>query len=121
MSPLTRFKPEALNELIEVENDGETGLLSDLIRDYSAGVQPSLSSISTALNEKKFKELERYAHTLKSSSRLLGLMATADLCETIEHEASKGTCDRTHLIELTKEIGHALAELVQFEATRRAA
>lgn len=121
MSPLARFNPEALNELIEVENDGETGLLSDLIRDYSAGVQPSLSSISNALNEKKFKELERYAHTLKSSSRLLGLLTTAHLCETIEHEASKGTCDRTHLIELTKEIGHALAELVQFDANRRAA
>lgn len=122
MNKPLRFNPVDLADLIETEASGIDNLLTNLIQDFKATLPDTLSSIESALNEGRPDELERYAHTLKSSSRLLGLHASSVLCADIEHLAcDKAPVDLALVTALKTEINQAVEDLIQFDTSRKAA
>ena len=78
-----------LEELIEMlGNDIE--FASGLIRDFLEDGRELLGSIRSAREIGDAQELERAAHTLKSSSATFGALDVSDVCKELEEQASQG-------------------------------
>lgn len=115
MSTLKSFNPEALAELIELERDGSPGLIDDLVRDYVSQTAPYLQEIETSAQTGDFATLERAAHSLKSSSRILGLEITGHYCEKIEGAARTKSVDSSSISDLQAELVRAKGLLQAFK------
>lgn len=63
---------------------------SGLIKDFLEDGAELLNSIRTAQEVGDASELERAAHTLKSSSATFGALGASDLCKEIEEDGHKG-------------------------------
>lgn len=114
-----RFLAEDLADLLETEKAGATGLVSLLIQDFSSRVEGYLHEIEDAQASLNFKDLKLYAHTLKSSTRVLGLRAASEICKEIEFLAKDGVYDPQNLLKLKNEIHPAIRELTSFEERRK--
>ena len=80
---------DVLSELVVMlGNDLE--FASGLIRDFLEDGAELLSSIRSAQEVGDATELERAAHTLKSSSATFGALAASDICKDIEEFGNKG-------------------------------
>lgn len=115
MDQLKSFNPESLAELVELERDGSPGLIADLVGDYVAQSGPYLQSIDESAQSGNFPTLERAAHSLKSSSRILGLEITGWFCEKIEVAARGKSIDAGSISSLKSEIEGAIAQLRAFK------
>ena len=83
---------EVLSELVVMlGNDIE--FASGLIRDFLDDGSELLSTIRSAQEVGNAEELERAAHTLKSSSATFGAMAASDICKEIEEQGQRGEID----------------------------
>lgn len=114
MSALLHFNPEALSEVLQLDELGAGGLLENLIKDYGANFDRSMNAMRAAIDLLDYKTLEREAHSLKSSSNLLGLPALGTLSSEIEHGAKAHKIDATKQLLLEQEFKIAFPELVSF-------
>ena len=81
------FRQEGFDQLIELfEQDGAEELIAALVKDLTG----QSADLARALDEQDAVVLGRVAHTLKSTSRLVGADALGDLCETIELQCRNG-------------------------------
>ena len=67
-----------------VEDIGETGVVIDTLDIYLGELPGRLESMSDALRDERFDLLRDGAHSLKSSSRMLGAGTLSDLCRDLE-------------------------------------
>lgn len=81
---------ETLNELEETVAGGISEIIIDLIDTYVSDSQQTLDKLSNALATNHLKEVERHAHSLKSSSATFGAEALAALSAQMEHLARIG-------------------------------
>jgi histidine phosphotransfer protein HptB len=75
-----------LNELVEIMGDDMTMLINAYIEDSEA----KLSSFAELSVDNEQDAIFRMAHSLKGSSRNVGVVAFSDYCEEIEHIAREG-------------------------------
>ncbi len=111
-----RFNPKALDTIFEIQQDGDPTLLQTLCDEYEKILPTTLSQIETALNSQNHEQAELCAHSLKSSSALLGLEIVSQLCWQIEEKASDQIFDMDSFSHLKDEAPAALQELNQFRA-----
>lgn len=114
MSAAQRFEASDLQDLVDTEAAGARGLIAWLIEDFSAHVETHLHDIENAQKRCDANELKRQAHSLKASTRALGLRAASELCREIETLARAGGFDPRFSQALRAEIPLALAELNKF-------
>lgn len=80
------FEPEALTELFALEED-TPGLVQSLVNDFVRVSLKLSQDIMNAMAKGDFSTLEMGAHSLKSSSKVLGLNQLANVCFEIESAA----------------------------------
>lgn len=78
------FDPAALNELYELQSDEDPHLVAELIKDYLSQLDANLNGIINAFSQNDYKNVEAGAHSLKSSSRVLGLERMGEICFELE-------------------------------------
>ncbi|WP_204103856.1 MULTISPECIES: response regulator [Spirulina sp. CCY15215] len=78
-------------ELIEIGGDDADGLIRDLVESYCEDSPRLLAGMREAIANQDAKQLEYYAHTLKSSSASFGVMQFTDICAKLEKLARSGT------------------------------
>jgi HPt (histidine-containing phosphotransfer) domain-containing protein len=115
MDSLKTFNAAALEELVELERDGSPGLIKDLIQDFVAQHTVYLKSMAESARAVDFLTLERAAHSLKSSSKIMGLEKTAHLCERIEIGARAISFDDQTYLDLKIEIQKGISQLIAFK------
>lgn len=74
----------ALNELRELDPDGSTGLLAQIIGTYLVDAAALIAQMRDALTAGDGASLTRHAHSLKSTSMSLGAMRVGELARDIE-------------------------------------
>jgi HPt (histidine-containing phosphotransfer) domain-containing protein len=72
---------------------GDAEFLAELVATYRTDGADRIAEMRTALAGGAAPELQRAAHTLKSSSATLGALALADACRAVEHAARDGALD----------------------------
>ncbi len=119
MSAAERFEASDLEDLVKTEAAGAPGLIAWLVQDFSAHVSGYLIEIEKAESARGMLELKRHAHSLKSSTRVLGLRAASEICGEIETLAREGRFDPKKSEALRGEIPLALFELNKFLNARK--
>ncbi len=79
---------DKLNELRRLDSANGVGVLKRLLPIYLKSVPKYLSQIEGAIESNDNVELMRAAHTLKSSSVIIGAENLAGLCQKLESLAS---------------------------------
>lgn len=113
------FNPEALSEIIQIENDGEIGLIAGLVGDFTASIPTFIKAFEAAIQKNDYNEIERQAHSLKSSSRLLGLEKVGAVCAVIEDEARRQIFEAPNFQQLVRESAKGTEALKRFEQGRQ--
>lgn len=72
-----------LTQLRDLVDNDEAELLS-LVEEYETNSEKLISQMREALSQGSAKEVSRGAHTLKSSSALMGASGLASRCEELE-------------------------------------
>jgi HPt (histidine-containing phosphotransfer) domain-containing protein len=93
---------QALEDVLTMAG-GDRDFLVEVVEEYFTDSAANLAALRTASGA----ELERVAHTLKSTSASVGAVALAGVCADIENAARAGTVDPS-LIALA-ETEHASA------------
>ena len=78
------FDNQALNTARELEARGESNLVALLINNFKQEAPQLMASLHANLFAGQIQEAERHAHTLASSSRLMGAMRLGSLLASIE-------------------------------------
>ena len=81
-----------LNVLVQSTGD-KPELHQDLLKSYRDELDDQLSNIQQAFAWKNNEQIAEYTHKLKSSSRSLGAMALAMICQRLESKASEAAWD----------------------------
>jgi two-component system, sensor histidine kinase and response regulator len=102
-----------LAELEELADGGDPGWLRGLAEKYLMDSGQRLVEIHQAVDESNAGKLARIAHSLKGSSRNMGVMNLHQFCDSLQTIGESGTCDGAHdlLQELDREFARAKAEL----------
>ena len=79
---------------------------SGLIKDFLEDGSELMSSIRSAQEVGDATELERAAHTLKSSSATFGALAASDICKEIEEYGNKGVVNNETLQRIDRLEAH---------------
>lgn len=100
-----------LAKLRELESLDAPGFVASLCREFLTDAPERIQRMKGALNRKDWQELERDAHSLKSSSASLGAILMSKLCATIETAARKneGAELETLLDQLEQELPRVAA------------
>ena len=117
---------EMLEQLRELEDSGDPGLILGLISDFKKRAPELIHEIQVQLPANQLNLVERAAHSLKSSAALLGGMQMSQTCQTIE-DAAESKSPQLLTPELLTELdalfvatAHALDELMAAEAKKAA-
>lgn len=121
MSELKHFDPEALAEVVQLEEHGEGGLLASLTNDFEANFGRALEAMKKSIAVQDYKTLEREAHSLKSSSNLLGLRLLGALCAEVEQAAHEHQFDVSKQAEIANEYQTAFPALSKFTKNLKSA
>lgn len=108
------FNPTALQELIELEKEGEQGLVSSLIADYQENSTKILQQIAHGIVSEEFSQIEIKIHSLKSSSALLGLEKLAGFCQHLEDRIKRQAPSEDEISKLKEEHRLAVEALIHF-------
>ena len=79
------FDPRALDELLAMAG-GDQEFVAAVVREYLSDSASAIAALRSATGA----ELERAAHTLKSTSASVGALALAAICTEIERAAREG-------------------------------
>ncbi len=106
-----------LQELKALADDGEPGFLKDLIDSYVATTEPLITRIRSAVAQGDPDRLRRAAHTLKGSSRSMGVVKVGEICLKLETIGRNGTVEGAEglLDQLGKEFDRAREVLVSWQ------
>lgn len=74
----------AFDKLREINEPGRNDIVLELAGDYLTRVPEILQSIERSIQEGDHQVTQRFAHSLKSSSAMLGLTQMSKLCLTLE-------------------------------------
>ena len=74
----------ALNRLRQLDPGGQADVVGRVLRTYESSLVKSLTAMDLAIEKGDLVELQRLAHTLKSSSASVGALALADVCARTE-------------------------------------
>jgi len=107
-----------LNVLTQSTGD-KPDLHQHLLRSYREALDDELDNIQQAFAWKNSEQIAEYTHKLKSSSRSLGAMAMAQVCQQLEVSANEADWDQIeklmpalqkHAAEVTDYIGNYLGD-----------
>ncbi|MEM9667008.1 MAG: response regulator, partial [Bacteroidota bacterium] len=90
-------------------------MVESLLQGYLDEGQHLVESMHEALAEEDYETLERVAHTLKSSSRLWGLVVCARRCAELE-----ASCEKGHLDRLPEQVARAAEAFAEAAAVVKA-
>ena len=110
MGAAEALQQSVLDDLREVEKEGVPGLLSSLIDTYLSDSPKLLNRLMSAASDKDAEELNRAAHSFKSSSATLGAMNLSGLCAALEAKAREG--------EIADAASRVAAIVEEFEAVK---
>ncbi len=100
--------PNVLDSLRELD-DGEGDILRETLEVFLGTTPARIDGLDTALATRDLEMVERLAHTLKSSSGMVGGQRMAEVCKRLEHLTRDGTLDEAP--ELIQRIGDHFADL----------
>ncbi|MDW8250673.1 MAG: Hpt domain-containing protein [Myxococcales bacterium] len=83
------YDPSKIEQLRELMNDDQAEMLS-LVEEYEGNSTSLIQQMLDATARRSALELTRAAHTLKSSSALMGASGLARLCEELETLSHQG-------------------------------
>ena len=108
---------KVLLELKELADEGDQAFLAGLIESYLTTSEPLIRQIREAVVGGKPDELRRAAHTLKGSSRSMGVVKVGEICSELETIARNGTVAGTLslLDQLGTEFTRAREHLLSWE------
>jgi len=86
------FDPSVFESLRASVSD-DAAFLAGLIADYLEDAQDHIETMRRAVDQNDANQLERTAHSLKSTSETVGAMALAETCRTVEALAHDGQVD----------------------------
>lgn len=78
------FKPEALEYFSNLEKENFTDFILNLIHQYEVSSESLLTELLQGFRERNRNKIHLAAHTLRSSSQMLGLQKLAENCAAIE-------------------------------------
>jgi HPt (histidine-containing phosphotransfer) domain-containing protein len=81
----------ALNELRELDPDGSSGLVVQIIESYLSDSTKLIQQIRTAFSANDIVTLTRNAHTLKSTSLTVGATRVGEIAKELEMACKSGT------------------------------
>lgn len=96
-----------LGHLEQVQAEGESDLIVELIDLYLEDAPRRLANMSARLAEKDMLSLRREAHGLKGSSATLGAAPLSRLCEEVEQMSQDSSPEA--IASLLKELGQEFA------------
>lgn len=104
---------DKLNQLRRLDSTNGVGVLQKLLPIYLKHLPGYLSQIEHSFESHDSVELARAAHTLKSSTVMIGADALADLCHQLENLANNKQLDDVaqRLDALRHECTRVIAEL----------
>ena len=95
----TYFNAEALEEIISLDDKSGNSLLASIVADYTSSFETFIKDIKSAVKNMDVKALQNVSHSLKSSSKLLGLEVIGDVCAKIEEDARDGRISSPEVID----------------------
>jgi PAS domain S-box-containing protein len=106
-----------IDELKELADEGDPGFLRELIESYLTSSEPLISQIRDAVAQGNTDELRKAAHTLKGSSRSMGVMVVGEISFELETLARNGTVAGAGVLfdQLGKEFARAKEILISWE------
>jgi HPt (histidine-containing phosphotransfer) domain-containing protein len=87
------FDPVIFQQLREMLNQEE--ILAEVIQHYLEDTPKLLQDLSDGITQEETELVTRTAHTLKSSSAMLGATRLAHLCQELEAKAKRENLDVT--------------------------
>jgi len=88
-----------------LQDPGEPDFVGELIDHFLADMPPRLAALARAAEKGDARELERLAHSLKSSAANLGVMGVSALAGHLEERASGGSLDQAgHTVNRLREV-----------------
>ncbi len=111
------FDESALEQLHELQVEGEPSFVGGLITDYLVQVQDLNEKIQSFEKNGDKTGLERAAHKLKSSSAVLGLAKLAAICYAIEEGARAGRPTATLVQAIELAVPESVSRLQSYLAT----
>jgi HPt (histidine-containing phosphotransfer) domain-containing protein len=79
-----------LANLRKLQNPKRPNFFAHVVQTYLTGCDTQMGSMQRALADSAVSDLTSAAHTLKGSSRYVGAVRLADLCERVEHLVREG-------------------------------
>ncbi len=82
-----------LTELLELQDEGDTGFLKDLLAIFQESTTEAISEIDIAISNQAPRTVASLAHKLKGSCLSLGAIRMANVCAALEAEAKLGSLE----------------------------
>lgn len=111
------FDSKALLELFDLETDSP-GLVQTLVDEYVEVSLKLINKISTAAQNGDIPKLELESHSLKSSSKVLGLYRLASVCFEIESATRERRIEHGAISQLMALRDQAIDELLAYMNSR---
>ena len=108
---IATFDESALDQLHELQAEGEPSFVGGLINDYLTQVAELNLKVQAFEKSGDRRGLEQMAHKLKSSSAVLGLAKVAAICFAIEDSARAGNATAVNVQALAVAAPEAITRL----------
>ncbi len=85
-----------LQEIKSLQTEGRPNVLHRIINTYINSTQAKISELKEKPSEKITKELQFFAHTIKSSSASMGALHLSEMCKNIEKACINNSVDNAY-------------------------
>ena len=113
----------ALGQLRELDPDGSSGTLAQIINSYLADAQGLIEKMRVALSANDMVTLARHAHSLKSTSLSLGATRVSEIARDMENAVKSKAVDACPVLLMALSAEYAAAErllIAEREAVKKA-
>lgn len=111
------FAEAALTELYELQGEDDPHLVAELMKDYLSQLDANINGLIEAFKQNDYKTVEASAHSLKSSSRVLGLERMGEVCFELEEEG-RNRCLKAEFLASLIETSTLSAEALQLHLSK---
>ena len=87
---MTILDNSVLDDLRELDRDGSSGFLRQIIGVFEEQADEILADLKAAAARRDDTQLANLAHKLKGSARTVGAVELGNHCERLEHDARRG-------------------------------
>jgi len=96
----TAIDPKAIQVIKDLQMEGEPSILSRVVKAYLTSTESNLSQLQDKLPNATIKDIQAFAHSLKSSSANVGAMHLSEISKALEIGCRDNTIDNAvHYIE----------------------